>query len=87
MAGPATTRIRLTEVSSGLSLPEHDDACSSGVRRSAGAGFPTLGQSIADALFAARDGALGVYGVAGSYIAARLAPERPRRNSHTWRER
>jgi archaemetzincin len=39
--------------------------------------FPPFGQPMADALFLVATAYRIVYGVAGSYIAARLAPERP----------
>ena len=39
--------------------------------------FPPWGQPMADALFLLATAYRTVYGVAGSYIAARLAPDRP----------
>jgi hypothetical protein len=39
--------------------------------------FPTLGQPMSDALFLLATTYRTVYGVAGSYITARLAPDRP----------
>ena len=39
--------------------------------------FPPLGQSMSDALFLLATAYRTVYGVVGSYITARLAPDRP----------
>lgn len=39
--------------------------------------FPALGQPMADALFVLATAYRTVYGVAGGYITARLAPDRP----------
>ena len=46
------------------------------VLRAAGV-FPTLGQPMSDALFLLATTYRTVYGVAGSYVTARLAPNRP----------
>ena len=45
--------------------------------------FPPLGQPMNDALLLLATAYRTVYGVAGSYIAARLAPDRPM--AHAWR--
>ena len=43
--------------------------------------FPQIGQPMVDALFLLATAYRTVYGVAGSYIAARLAPDRPMRHA------
>jgi hypothetical protein len=43
--------------------------------------FPPFGQPMADALFLLATAYRIVYGVAGSYVTARLAPDRPMRHA------
>ncbi|MBZ5653953.1 MAG: hypothetical protein LAO56_01605 [Acidobacteriia bacterium] len=43
--------------------------------------FPALGQSMSDAIFLLATVYRTVYGIAGSYITARLAPDRPMRHA------
>ncbi len=43
--------------------------------------FPPLGEPMSDALFLLATAYRTVYGVAGGYIAARLAPDRPMRHA------
>lgn len=47
----------------------------------AGGVYPPLGQTMSDALLVLATAYRIVYGVAGSYVAARLAPDRPMRHA------